>query len=234
MFTLIDDCYRYVLEVIKKANAGTLSRPEFTMRYNAAQLSLVRGVYEGVDADQKRMDALNILTPVPLVVANSGLQQTEGELFALPVVPNPPAGTSRGYLHLLSAALKVNKVSDGSPYPCSLVSGYLPAKITKRDERYTHDRNPYKKPRPERAWVYFAEGGLRARCGDGWFASEARIEYLRYPIEVSNIDPSNPIHPETTEAFNASVCELVARRYLEAVRDPRVQTVSKDNPLHLA
>lgn len=233
MLTTAEECYRYTLEGIKKANAGTLSRPEFTTRYNGAQLSLVRSAYEKTDKDQKTVDFLRQLTPAPLVIANSGVAASEQEVFLLPYVAAPPAGMSHGYLHTLSVGLKVASFQGGQQviYTCTSGSGYLSAKIMARDRRYSDERNPFKRPKPERPYVYFVEDRFTARCGAGYFALEARLEYVRYPIAI-DADQNTPVNPELNAAVNQSVCDLVIRQYLEAVQSQRAQTIVPHNPLH--
>lgn len=233
MLTTADQCHRYVLEGIKKANAGTLTPQEFTIRYNAAQLSLVRSAYEQVDRDQKHMDLLRILTPPQLLIANTGSQQPEGEVFLLPYVVTPPPGTSHGYMHMLSVGLQVASNVNGQQvlYTCSNSSGFSSAKVMARDARYVHDRNPFKRPKPERPYVYFTGNQFTARCGQGYYASRALIEYLRYPVEI-DATSSPTVDPELPAAVNQSVCDLVIRQYLEAVQSSRVSTVAQNHPLH--
>lgn len=233
MLTTALECHRYVLEGIKKANAGTLTPQEFTERYNGAQISLVRSAYEQVDKDQKHIDLLRVLQPPPLVIANTGSQQPEGEIFLLPYVQAPPAGTSHGYMHMLSVALQVASNVNGQQvlYTCSNSSGYSSAKVMSRDARYTHDRNPFKRPKPERPYVYFTGGYFTARCGQGYYASRALLEYLRYPVAI-DADQNNPVDPELPSAANQSVCDLVIRQYLEAVESRRVGTIERNHPLH--
>jgi len=233
MFTTADQCYRYTLEGIKKANAGTLTRGEFTTRYNGAQLSLVRSAYEQVDKDQKHMDLLRVLTPAPLLITNTGIAQSEGEVFLLPYVPNPLPGVSQGYLHALSVGLQLASFQNGQQvfYTCSSGSGYSPAKIMARDARYVHDRNPFKRPKPDSPYVYFIGNQFTARCGQGYFAVTARLEYLRYPVEI-DASQNTPVDPELPAAANQSVCDLVIRQYLEAVQSQRAQTIVPHHPLH--
>ena len=193
----------------------------------------MRSAYEQVDRDQKHMDFLRILTPAPLVIANTGLTQAEGEVFLLPYIPNPAPGVSHGYLHQLSVALKVASFVAGQQvtYTCSNSSDWSAAKVMARDTRYVHDRNPFKRPHPERPYVYFVGYYFTARCGANYFATEARLEYLRYPVTI-NADLNTPIDPELPAAANQSVCDMVIRQYLEAVESRRGQTIVPHHPLH--
>lgn len=228
MFSTTDDCYRYVLLAINKQNAGTLEPVQFERLFNAAQRTVIARAYEHAEQDQYVVDALRILTPPPSVIANTGLNATEQEVFNLPFVANPPAGTSQGYMHLLSVGMRVAKLVNNQVVieACQHPSGWSPARLMPRDNRYSFEENPFWEPTAQEPYYYLIGNTLRAKVPQGSFAERIRIEYLRYPIDVV-VNPA--VDPELPPIVNQRICDRLVTTYLESVESARVNTQGQLN-----
>jgi len=232
MFTTADDCYRYVLQGVRKNNAGTITPTQFNRYFVGAQRRFVDEAYTAVDRDQLHMDVLRVLTPAPLVIANSGLNAPEQESFDLPYVQNPPSGASHGYQHMLSVGLKIARLVNGQPQPvaCADPSGWTLARILRRDSRYANESNPFWRPSEEEPYYYLVGNTMRVKAGPDTFATSARIEYLRYPVDVSV--NGQIVDPELPSAVNRMICDRLITDYLESSESPRTAThnaIRQDN-----
>ena len=69
---------------------------------------------------------------------------------------------------------------------------------------------------------------MRVRTAVGAFATEARIEYLRFPRKISVV---NSVDPELTPEANQMICDLAIGAYLENVESRRTQSFPAIHPL---
>lgn len=220
MLTTIAEIYDYFLQGVWKHNSGTVTQEEFDVLYNAAAIDYIRQIARAAETNQRVLDTLRELVPPLLVIPNAGASSSEQELFPLPYVPNPAPGQSHGYLQMLSVGFRVF-TSPGTAAECRRSDGWAPARILRRDSRYDVERDPFSRPTPERPMYYFTGRNLKALCGSGNFANEARIEYLQYPVKTS---VAGSINPNLPAAVNQEIAEFAVRRHLETIESPRYPT----------
>lgn len=220
MLTTIAEIYEYFLQGVWKHNSGTVTPEEFDVLYNAAVIDYIRQMARVAETNQRVLDTLRELVPPLLVIPNAGVSSSEQESFPLPYVENPAPGQSHGYLSMLSVGFRVF-TGPSTPAVCKRNDGWAPARILRRDQRYDVERDPFSRSSPERPMYYFTGRTMKALCGVGNFANEARIEYIKYPVKVSVVSTINPDLPATV---NQEIAEFAVRRQLETIESRRYQT----------
>lgn len=235
MLNSIERMYEYVREGIRKGNAGTLFPNEFDVLINGVLLDHARQLAKQVEGDQRHMDDLRILRVGPTVLANTGTDASEQEVFQLPYVPQPVAGQSHGYLQLLNAGFAVKYLVNGipTPAPCRRPSmgGWSIGRPERADQRYLDDRNPFWRPTPDEPCWRLEGNALKVRCGEGFFADQVRIEYLRHPVRISYADDPR-VEPELPVEVNQAVCDKAIVAYLENVGSPRFTTKVQERQIN--
>lgn len=221
-------CYEYVLAGIQKENAGTLDEDDFRVLFNAAQGDYVRMRLPDAERVQKRIEDLRALIPSPLVLTNVGVNAPEQEIFSLPFTQTPPAGTSQGYLYLLNCGLKLYETVGGveTPIECTMPGGYILAHPLRRDSRNDDERNPFRKPTAIKAYYYLVGNTLRVWAGPGRWALEARIEYVRHPVDVQLLP--TVVEPDFPPHALQEICDIAVSRRLETIQSRRYPTVSAE------
>lgn len=222
------EMYGYFLLAINKANQGTVSPPEFDVLITAAQRQWIMNSYELLERDQKRMDALRVLIPPPLVIANAGAQTSEQEVFQLPYTASPAPGQSHGYLFLLNAAVKLFKNGTQTPVECVSADGWVMARPLRRDAALEVRRRPFSRPTDARPRYMLQESVMRVKAGPGSYAGQARIEYIRHPKPISVV---NGWQPELPPEVNQQVADLAVRHKLQVTADPRLMTRAQEDQL---
>lgn len=213
--------YNYTIEVLNKEVTSSVYPDEWEVLINASQLELVQNKYNEIDAFQKRIDDLRVLVVGPDVINNSGTNTPGGEIFSLPYIQNPLPGGSHGYMFMLSVAIRrttTNGLCD--------TNEWIKAKPLKRDKRYEIEKDPWNKPSINRIYYFLSSNNMKVSMGDGAIASQARIEYLRYPI---NISLSSNTTSELPAHMHKEICDLAARKYLEQTESPRYNTNFQEN-----
>lgn len=221
MLTTAAQMYTYALAMVNKENAGTITPAEFNVLINAAQVDYVLQKARAVDVNQRAMDSLRVLIPVPLVINNTGTQVNEQEIFLLPYVPNPAPGVSHGYLHMLNCAVKLQRGTPPAPVACQAPDGWATARPLARDNRHDIKENPFWSPSDEEPYYYTTGTQARVWTGSDAFADQMRIEYLRYPVRI---DVQAPVQPELPAHVNQEITDLMVRTYLEVTENPRFRT----------
>ena len=221
MLTTVAQMFTYALEMINKENTGTITPTEFNVLINAAQVDYVLQKARGVDVNQRAMDSLRVLIPLPLVINNTGAQVNEQEVFPLPYVANPPAGVSHGYLHMLNCAVKLQRGNPPAPVACQAPDGWASCRPLPRDSRHDIKENPYWRPSDEAPYYYTTGNEVRVWTNSDAFADQMRIEYLRYPVRI---DVIGPVQPELPAHVNQEITDLMVRGYLEVTENPRFRT----------
>lgn len=232
MLTTIQEANVYVLEGLNKGNSSTVPPVEFDVLWNAATMHYVRQKAQVVEKDEQALDALRVLIPPELVIANSGTPTPGGEIFLLPFIANPPLGTSQGYLFMLNVAVKLlNYVPLGldTPVDCALPDGFVPARVQRRDARYDNEQDPFWKPTVEEPYYYTTGNQMRVRATATTYATQARIEYIRYPVKASLV---NSINPEFPPHINLEIADLAIRRQLEIMESPRYPSNTREGQLN--
>ena len=222
MLTTIAQINRYFLEGINKFNSGTVSPEEFDVLYNGSAVDFVLQRARAAERDQRLLDTLRALIPAPLTVINTGGAATEAEVFPLPYVAAPAPGVSHGYLHMLSVAVRLFANGTQTAAPCRTASGWVSTRILRRDARNEIVRNPFRRPSLERPYYYVTGNDMRILAPDGFYANEARIEYIRYPVKVSVQAPQ--VEPDLPPHVNQEIADYAIRRFLENVESRRWNT----------
>jgi hypothetical protein len=230
MLTTIAEIYTYFTLGINKGNAGTVTPAEFDVLYNGAAMDFVQYRARMAEKDQRVLDDLRALVPPPLVVANTGGTTPQTEEFLLPYTGTPAAGTTHGYLHMLSVAFRVYDQSEPPiPAPCRSADDWAAGRIMRRDYRYDAQRNPFKRGQPYRPLYWMSEGAVHVDCGTGFHAQQARMEYIRYPVEVS---VQNAIDPDLPPAVNQQIADFAVRRHLENIESRRYGTYTEERRIN--
>lgn len=218
-----------LLHLLKKEDQGTVSPEQMNIMLNNAQRDYVNSMIDLVDQNQRIRDDLRVLIPDYLVIANTGTTSPEGEVFALPYVANPQPGESRGYLRLLNVAFKL-KSSDGTDAPCGDPSGWTSARPIPKDSRNVVNRNAFWEPSDDEP--YYRLTGLQLRCwtGSTTYADQARIEYVRYPVDI-NVITGSIVDPELPSMVNQEVVHMAIRTYLETMHSDRYPSNLKERQL---
>lgn len=225
MITTTAQMSTYVLEGLNKTAASSVTPAEFEVIINGALMEFVQKRYRAFDTDQQARDDLRVLVPAPLTIPNTGGTSAGQELFQLPYVQSPSIGESHGYMHLLNVGLALVD-EQGDPIPCSISDGFVVARPLHLDGSYTADRNPFWRPTNREPYYILSGHAFRVRTG-GAIASQARIEYLRYPsrLTLSGGEPELPAHA------NQEICDIAIRKGLERIRDPRWQSFIQEQQL---
>lgn len=216
------DMYRYFLYLLKKENQGTVTPAVANTLLNAAQINYISARLEMVEKDQRIRDTFRILIPPPVVIPNTGTNAPEQEVFVLPYVSSPGAGVSRGYWRMLNVAFDV-RLPSGDPAPCADAQGWTVARPLTRDQRFAAQQNPFTKPIDEEPYYILTEDSVRAWTGTTSYVDRARIEYLRYPVEI-DVDQGAPIDPELPSHINQEIVHTALRTHLEVIQSQRYQT----------
>ena len=222
MLSTIESMNRYVLQGLNKVAAVTVSPPEFDVLINASMMDYVLQYAKAVDRVQRTIDALRVLRMPPLVIPNTGANEPQQELFEFPYVSNPGQGESHGYLHALNLGLKITG-------GCADSSKFVSARPVRSDAIYNYNDDPFWEPTPEEPYYYLTGTTARVLAGDGNHATEARLEYLRYPVAVSLV---NSVQPELPAHVNQEICNYAIRRHLEVIQSPRYPTNVQESQLN--
>ena len=226
------DMYNATLEFLNKEATASLSPEEFEIMVNAAQLEYVKNRYDEAEKTQKRIDDLRSIMVINESILNSGANVAASEVFELPyddagfvTTAKNPTGTNHGYLFMLNCALKLSYVNNKCGF--TGISEFLKAKPMKADKRNEIERDPFNRPTDER--LYYQETGdqVIVFTGTQSFATEARIDYLRYPVDIqivtSVVDSELPIHART------EIVDIVVRKVLENIESQRYSTNLNEN-----
>ena len=220
MLTTAADMYRYVRIGIDKSASATVSPSEFEVHINTSMMDWVKQRYGLYDKNEQARNDLRVLT-VLVTIANSGTNTPGGEIFLLPYLQSPPAGTSNGFLFALNVGLKMPNSK------CQPASGWASARPLPRDSSYAIQRSPWSKATDEEPYYSYTGNAMTVVTG-GSFASDARVEYLRYPAPIG----LNPVfQPELPGHVNQEICDMCIRKILEETESPRWQTNVQENQL---
>lgn len=228
MLSTVQDMNQYVLVELNKANQGTIPPPRFDIVINAAMMQWVKNKYQVMDRDEQAMDALRVLIPAPLVIANTGAAAPSQESFALPYVAAPAPGTSHGYLYMVNCAVRLFTGTTPVPVPCRSEDGWVSARPLRRDALNEISRRPFSKPTDQEPYYILSGNQFGVRAGATSFAQQARIEYIRYPVRISLV---NLIQPELPPVVNQEIADLAVRNYLEITQNPRYRTRLNEDQL---
>jgi len=217
--------YDATLEFYNKEQTGTIFPTEWDLLVNNCQHEVVKNRYHEVELIQKRIDDLRILHVVD-VIANTGNNVATEELFVLPyndqafvTTTGNPNGDNHGYMFMLNVSLKLNYVNN----VCGLtgISDFLKAKVMKSDKRFEIVRDPWNKPKDERVYYEIIGNNVKVITGTDSWASECRMEYIRYPrdirVSVPQVDCELPIH------IREEIVDLCVRKKLQQSESPRYQ-----------
>src|SRR5690606_742665 len=122
---------------------------------------------------------------------------------------SPPLGVSRGYWRMLNVSCRLLR-PDGTPAPCAYPHGWTVARPVPRDGRMASERKPHWKPTDWEPSYYVTGNSVRCWTGTTSYASGARIEYIRYPVDI---DIDQPVDPELPSSVNREVVHLAVRSY---------------------
>ena len=229
LITTSAQAYSYFLLLFRKENQGTVPPEEFNAAWNAAQIDYLNAKAEGTDENQRLRDVFRVLVPPPLTILNTGGTAPETEVFQLPYVDNPAPGQSHGYWRALNVAFRLES-TPGVLAPCGDPSGWTLAFPLPRDSRLAVQNDPFAKPTDEEPYYVFTERTIRCWTGSTTFASQLRIEYLRYPVMIDVNDAT--IAPELPAHINKEITTLAVRSHLEVIQDPRYQTRLTEEKTH--
>lgn len=218
--TTAQEVYRYFLQLIRKENARTVTPAAATILLNAAQVNHLTALIDKVETGQRLDDTFRVITVPLTIIPNSGTAVSEGEIFVLPYNDTPLPGESKGYWRLLNAAFSL-KNPDGTPAECAHPSGWTVARPLPRDGRYAVDRNPHWKPTNWEPYWQMTGHTLRCLAKAPAYAQSARVEYIRYPVDM---DIVNGINPELPSNVNQEIVHVAVRTHLSTIADPRYQT----------
>ena len=98
-----------------------------------------------------------------------------------------------------------------------------------RDGRLAVERDPNWKPSDWEPYFYLVDQSIRCWTGTTSFASEARIEYIRYP---RLIDITNGIDPELPSSVNYETVRIALRSYLEVSESARYERNTKETTMN--
>ena len=90
-------------------------------------------------------------------------------------------------------------------------------------------RRPFHAPSPVEPAYSLQGNAITAYAGRGYFAAQARVEYLRYPIQMSVVSQAQP---EFAPDVNQEICDLAIRTYLERIENPRYRTQLNEQSLN--
>jgi hypothetical protein len=218
MVVTAQDMYNAFLLELDKYNTHTVYPDEWEIIINKVQLDVIENRYSEVEEIQKRMDDLRILKTVS-TIPNSGNDVSGEEKFDLPV----------DYLHVLNIALDIDYVND----KCCRTgkSGFRKAKPMKSDKKYEIADDPFNKPTNDRLYYDLIGKEILPITGTESFASDCRMEYLRYPrdIEIVNqqVDCELPVH------IRQEIVDVAVRQVLEQFESQRYQTTLNENRLNI-
>lgn len=223
MISTAQEAYQYVLRGLQKENSGTIETDDFRFIFDKACLNWVRQKWAEAELNAKRLEDLRTLITAPLTITNTGTTVPGGEVFNLPFIQSPPSGVSHGYLFMLNCGLKLLDATTNQQIVCIGPGGLSPARPMRRDAKYDNVRDPYWEPTAQECYWYHVGNTFSVLCGEGVYASEAVIEYVKYPVSVDlNTNPIvNPdIHPQALQ----EVCDLAIRERLETIESRRFGT----------
>lgn len=231
MITTVEQMNDYVLLGLNKVATVTVSPPEFDVLINAAIMDYVEQRSKVVDRSQTMIDALRVLKAPPLVIANTGGQASEQEVFQLPYVASPAPGVSNGYMHMLNAAVKLSKMNNGTPVPvtCFGPGGWTSLRPLPADTRYDRSRDPFWEATNEEPYYDLKGTQMGVLAEADTFATQVRIEYLRYPVRISLV---SGIQPEFPPHVNQEIADYAVRRHLETIESNRYQTNVQERQLN--
>lgn len=221
------EAYQYVLRGLQKENAGTIETDDFRTLWDKAALNWVRQRWAEAELNAKRLEDIRTLIPAPLTIANSGATIPGGEVFNLPFIQSPASGVSHGYLFMLNCGLKLLDATTGQPIECVWPGGLSPARPLRRDAKYDNVRDPYWEPTPQECYWYHVGNTFRVLCGPDVYASEAVIEYVKYPVSI-NLDTTPIVDPDLHPQAMQEVADLAIRERLETIESRRFQTVAAE------
>lgn len=227
------DMYRTTLVFLEKEKMGTIYPDEWDDYVNAAQLEWVMNKMAEEEASQKRTDDLRVLEVKNMIIANSGTAAVGGDLIALPYdgtnVYNTVNGIdlkgSYGYLKLLDVAFRLQYVGDSCYGNTTMASGSYKSAQSLQSQR-KNVNNPFYKPSATHDRLYYEFINLntiKPQLGSTAYALSARVDFLRYPKEISvsaspNVPCELPIHARK------EIVDLTVRKIIEVTMNPRYQT----------
>lgn len=222
------EMHRYMLELLRKEETGTVEPTVASSLLSAAQVNYLTTKLDDADANSRMLDTFRVLVPPALVIPNTGGTAPETEIFQLPYDPNPPLGVSRGYWRMLNVSFRL-LLPNGNPAPCAYPGGWTVARPIPRDSRMAVERDPHWKPTDWEPYYYFTGNALKAWTGSSTYASEAKIEYIRYPVDI---DIDQPVDPELPSSVNREIVHLAVRSYLEVSESRRYPTNLQERTLN--
>lgn len=220
--------HEYMLELLRKEETGTVDPIVASSLLSAAQINYLTTKLDAVDSNARMLDTFRVLVPPALVINNTGGTAPETEIFDLPYVPNPPLGVSRGYWRVLNVSFKL-LLANGTPAPCSYPGGWTVARPIPRDSRMAVERDPHWKPTDWEPYYYFSGHTIRCWTGSTTYATQARVEYIRYPVDI---DINQPVDPELPSSVNREIVHVAVRSYLEVSQSQRYPTNLQERSLN--
>lgn len=233
MLSTIEQMHDYVNQHLNKVSTVTVDPVEFGRLINGALVDYIEQMARRVDKDQVALDALQVLKVDPLVVNNTGAASPQGEQFIIPYTANPLPGVSRGYFHMLNAGVKLAKTVAGVAVPvaCTAPGGWASITPLRTDGKYSYERDPFWEASNDEPYYEVRGYTMHVFAEADTFATQVKLEYLRYPVELSAV-PGQLVQPEFPASVNQAVCDYAVRRQLEVIESPRYPTNVRERQLN--
>lgn len=222
--------YREFLRRIRLQKTVVVTPENFNRIINIAMLEWIKSKLPLHQFNQKRVEDLQILHvdtdgvfyPLITTKGNSGGNEM---LFRYPTFSQSDYPS---LLHGINAMFKINYVS--SPCHSDGVSGFLPGKYLKANNRSSAVTNTYTRANDEFVYFEIISDYVRIMTGKNTGISSStghsmKLEYYRYPNEICyDTDPLKCNDSEFSPSSNSEIIDLAVVAYLENHENKRLES----------